>query len=157
MPGGSHREAGLSAAGGGYSLPLLTKAANYWAQLLTPEYYTSADGSIHYEKGKTALGEGESYCIVPSYSPENNPDNYASPSDANCAIDIAACRDNMEMLLSVMNDVAPGADQSRWKQLETNLPPYLYDDTGALKEWATTAFEENNEHRHLSTCTVPGR
>lgn len=50
--------------------PLLTKAANYWAQLLTPEYYTSADGSIHYEKGKTALGEGESYCIVPSYSPE---------------------------------------------------------------------------------------
>ena len=42
--------------------PLLTKAANYWAQLLTPEYYTSADGSIHYEKGKTALGEGESYC-----------------------------------------------------------------------------------------------
>ena len=130
--------------------PLLTKAANYWAQLLTPEYYTSADGSIHYEKGKTALGEGESYCIVPSYSPENNPDNYASPSDANCAIDIAACRDNMEMLLSVMNDVAPGADQSRWKQLKTNLPPYLYDDTGALKEWATTAFDENNEHRHLS-------
>lgn len=130
--------------------PLLTKAANYWAQLLTPEYYTSADGSIHYEKGKTALGEGQSYCIVPSYSPENNPDNYASPSDANCAIDIAACRDNMEMLLSVMNDVAPGADQSRWKQLETNLPPYLYDDTGALKEWATTAFDENNEHRHLS-------
>lgn len=130
--------------------PLLTKAANYWAQLLTPEYYTSADGSIHYEKGKTALGEGESYCIVPSYSPENNPDNYASPSDANCAIDIAACRDNMEMLLSVMNDVAPGADQSRWKQLKTNLPPYLYDDTGALKEWATTAFNENNEHRHLS-------
>ena len=56
----------------------------------------------------------------------------------------------MEMLLSVMNDVAPGADQSRWKQLETNLPPYLYDDTGALKEWATTAFDENNEHRHLS-------
>ena len=23
-------------------------------------------------------------------------------------------------------------------------------DTGALKEWATTAFDENNEHRHLS-------
>ncbi len=34
--------------------------------------------------------------------------------------------------------------------METNLPPYLYDDTGALKEWATTAFDENNEHRHLS-------
>ena len=36
------------------------------------------------------------------------------------------------------------------KELEDKLPPYLYDESGALKEWATTAFEENNEHRHLS-------
>ena len=26
----------------------------------------------------------------------------------------------------------------------------LYDETGALKEWATTSFDENNKHRHLS-------
>lgn len=131
-------------------LPMLTKSANYWAQLMTPEYYTDENGAIHYEQGKTELNEGEAYCILPSYSPENNPSNYPSPSDANCAIDISACRDNLEMLKRVMADVTPEADFGKWQELEDNLPPYLYDETGALKEWATTSFEENNEHRHLS-------
>ena len=130
--------------------PLLQKSANYWAQLMTPEYYTAKDGSIHYENGKTSLNADETYCILPSYSPENNPSNYNSPSDANCAIDISACRDNLEMLKKVMQDVDPSADISKWQELEDKLPPYLYDESGALKEWATTAFEENNEHRHLS-------
>lgn len=131
-------------------LPLLTKSANYWQQLMTPEYFTDKNGKIHYEKGKTKLLDGESYCILPSYSPENNPSNYPSPSDANCAIDISACRDNLQMLISVMKDVAPDTDTSQWQELMDKLPPYLYDETGALKEWATTSFEENNEHRHLS-------
>ena len=131
-------------------LPVLTKSANYWDQLLSPDYYTDKDGAIHYEKGKTSLNSGETYCILPSYSPENNPANYSSPSTANCAIDISACRNNLEMLISVMNDVAPDADTSYWQEMMNSLPPYLYDESGALKEWATTAFEENNEHRHLS-------
>ncbi|MDE6386002.1 MAG: glycoside hydrolase N-terminal domain-containing protein [Eubacterium sp.] len=131
-------------------LPLLTKSANYWQQLLTPEYYTDKNGAIHYEAGKTELNEDESYCILPSYSPENNPSNYPSPSDANCAIDIAACRDNLKMLISVMKDMNPQAETAQWQELMDKLPPYLYDDTGALKEWATTSFDENNEHRHLS-------
>lgn len=131
-------------------LPLLTKSANYWQQLMTPEYYTDKAGAIHFEKGKTELRDGESYCILPSYSPENNPSNYPSPSDANCAIDIAACRDNLEMLISVMQDVTLNADTAQWQELIDHLPPYLFDDTGALKEWATTSFDENNEHRHLS-------
>lgn len=130
--------------------PILTKSANYWAQMMSAEYYTAADGTIHYQKGKTSLTDGEKYCIVPSYSPENNPKNYESPSDANCAIDIAACRDNLNMLMAVAKDVAPNEDLTKWQELENKLPPYLYDDTGALKEWATTSFEENNEHRHLS-------
>ena len=130
--------------------PLLVKSANYWSQLMSPEYYTAKDGSIHYEKGKTSLNDGETYCILPSYSPENNPSNYNSPSDANCAIDISACRDNLNMLIKVMGDVDKSADTSKWQELEKNLPPYLYDETGALKEWATTSFDENNEHRHLS-------
>lgn len=131
-------------------LPLLTKSANYWEQLMTAEYYTDKDGAIHYEAGKTELNEGESYCILPSYSPENNPSNYPSPSDANCAIDIAACRDNLKMLIDIINRTEPTKDTSKWQELLNNLPPYLYDETGALKEWATTSFAENNEHRHLS-------
>ena len=49
-----------------------------------------------------------------------------------------------------MADVTPDADFSKWQDILDKLPPYLYDETGALKEWATTSFDENNEHRHLS-------
>lgn len=131
-------------------LPLLIKSANYWEQLMSAEYYTDKDGVIHYEEGKTNLNEGETYCILPSYSPENNPLNYSSPSTANCAIDISACRNNLEMLIDVAGNAAPDMNTSKWQEMLDNLPPYLYDETGALKEWATVSFEENNEHRHLS-------
>ncbi len=131
-------------------LPMLTKAANYWAQMMTPEYYTDKDGKLHYEKGKTELGEGETYTILPSYSPENNPSNYPSPSAANTAIDISACRNNLEMLVNVMKSIDPDADTAKWEYLMSKLPVYMYDETGALKEWATSDFEENNLHRHLS-------
>lgn len=130
--------------------PLLVKAANYWQQLLTPEYYTRADGSIAYTQGKTSLEEGESYCIIPSYSPENTPANYNSPSAANCAIDISACLSNMYMVIDIAKSIDENADTSVWEEIIRDLPPYLFDDTGALKEWATTDFEEQNSHRHLS-------
>lgn len=130
--------------------PMLIKSVNYWEQMFSPEYYTSADGTIHYEEGKSELADDETYCILPSYSPENNPSNYPSPSTANCAIDISACKNNIEMLLDVVKDVAPDTDTSKWEYMYEKVPPYLYDETGALKEWATTSFEENNKHRHLS-------
>ena len=130
--------------------PLLVNAANYWQQLLTPEYYTRADGSIAYTQGKTSLEEGESYCIIPSYSPENTPANYNSPSAANCAIDISACLSNMCMVIDIAKSIDENADTSVWEGIIRDLPPYLFDDTGALKEWATTDFEEQNSHRHLS-------
>lgn len=131
-------------------LPMLIKSVNYWQQLMTAEYYTDSKGYIHYEKGKTQLNDDEYFCILPSYSPENNPKNYPSPSDANTAIDIAACRNNIEMLIDIMSGVDPGYDLTQWEYLLEKLPPYLYDETGALKEWACNQFEENNEHRHLS-------
>ena len=131
-------------------LPLLVKAANYWEQMFSPEYYTDAEGRIHYEKGKTALNEGETYTILPSYSPENNPANYPNPSTANTAIDISACNNTFGMLIEIMKSVDADADTSKWEALMAKVPPYLYDETGALKEWATVDFEENNLHRHIS-------
>lgn len=131
-------------------LPLLIKSANYWAQLLTYEYYTDSDGKINYQAGKSGLENGEKYCIIPSYSPENNPSNYPSPAAANSAIDIAACRNNMEMLIAVQKSVDENTDVSKWQEIIDNLPPYLYDESGALKEWAAVQFDENNTHRHLS-------
>lgn len=131
-------------------LPLLLKSANYWDCLMTPEYYTDASGSIHYESGKTQLEAGEKYAILPSYSPENNPANYPSPSTANCAVDIAACKNNLEMLIDIMKSIYPDADTAHWQALLTAVPDYTFDETGALKEWSCNEFDENNLHRHLS-------
>lgn len=131
-------------------LPLLTKSANYWDQMMSPEYYTDKDGNVIYEAGKTELLDDEKYAILPSYSPENNPANYPSPSVANSAIDISACKSNLEMLIDIMKSIDENADTSYWEKLSDNIPDYLYDETGALKEWAANDFEENNLHRHLS-------
>ena len=122
--------------------PLLIKSANYWEQLLTPEYYTDADGYIRYEKGKTSLADGETYCIIPSYSPENNPSNYPSPSCANSAIDISACDSNIRMLLEIAEEVAPLDDMTKWIDLQQKLPKLLYDEDGSLKEWASYSLKK---------------
>ena len=131
-------------------LPLLTKSANYWDRMMSPEYYTDKDGNVIYEKGKTELNEDEKYAILPSYSPENNPANYPSPSVVNSAIDISACKSNLEMLINIMKSIDENADTSYWEELYNNIPDYLYDETGAIKEWAANDFHENNLHRHLS-------
>ena len=131
-------------------LPLLIKSANYWDQIMTPEYYTDKNGEVHFEKGKTELLEGETYAILPSYSPENNPENYPSPSVENAAIDISACKSNLLMLIDIQKSIDENADTSYWEELLNKLPPYLYDETGTLKEWAANEFTENNLHRHLS-------
>lgn len=131
-------------------LPLLTKSANYWAQMMSPEYYTDSTGIVRYQSGKTSLNEGEKYAILPSYSPENNPANYPSPSVANAAIDISACKSNLQMLIDIMKDIDANADTKYWEDLYIKVPDYLYDETGAIKEWAAAQFQENNLHRHLS-------
>lgn len=130
--------------------PLLIKSANYWYQLMTPEYFTDSTGNINYQAGKTSLNEGETYCIIPSYSPENNPSNYSSPACANSAIDISACNNNIEMLLDIAKDVDSNYDTAKWVELQNKLPKLLYANDGSLKEWASYSFSENNSHRHLS-------
>ena len=134
-------------------LPLLTKQANFWAQLVTPEYYTDAQGAARYEAGKTKLNEGEKYLIIPSYSPENEPGNYHSPITANAAMDIAAAKDGLRMTVELEKAVkAAGYEEriARWEALSALLPDYRFDETGALCEWAMREYEENNKHRHIS-------
>ena len=87
-------------------LPLLTKMANFWEQLVTPEYYMDADGNPHYEKGKTELDveAGETYLIIPSYSPENAPREdggytWNQATTMNSTMDIAAARDGLDMVM----------------------------------------------------------
>lgn len=133
--------------------PLLHMTMNFWYQLCTPEYYVDADGKMQYCEGKTGLAKGEHYLIIPSYSPENKPVGYNSSITANAAMDISAARDCISMVIHFEERV--GDAQSReiiatCKQLLAGLPEYLFDETGALQEWALKEFKDNNEHRHIS-------
>lgn len=134
-------------------LPLLTKQANFWEQLCTPEYYTDTNGNACHEKGKTALNPGEKYMIIPTYSPENNPIGYNSTITANATMDIAAARDGLHMVITVEKAVKRDgykAAIAKWGDLLKLLPDYKVDKDGALREWAMNEYTENNNHRHLS-------
>lgn len=134
-------------------LPLLTKQANFWEQICTPEYFTDIEGNAVYEKGKKKLLPGEKYIIIPSYSPENHPIGYSSTLTANATMDIAAARDGLFMVIALERAVKrEGYEQAiaKWEGLLEQLPGYLYDQDGALREWAMKEYLENNNHRHLS-------
>ncbi|WP_138753065.1 glycosyl hydrolase family 95 catalytic domain-containing protein [Paenibacillus sinopodophylli] len=138
-------------------LPLLTKQANFWEQICTPEYYTDIDGHACYQIGKTSLLPGELYMIIPGYSPENNPIGYTSTITANAVMDISAARDGLHMVIELEKAVRREGGESaiaKWEQLRKQLPDYKYDVDGALREWAMTEYTENNNHRHLSHLYV---
>src|SRR5690606_35767328 len=112
-------------------LPLLTKQANFWEQICTPEYYTDAEGNACYQKGKKGLEPGEKYIIIPTYSPENHPLGYHSTITANATMDIAAARDGLNMVIAIEKAVKRyGYEEAveKWETLLNKLPNYLYDE-----------------------------
>ena len=133
--------------------PLLLKTMNFWMQLCTPEYYVDVNGNACYRKGKRKLEEGEKYLIVPSYSPENHPRGYDSTITANASMDIAAAKDCMYMVMAVEEKMQCADSEdivNRCKKFLSELPGYLFDNSGALCEWALNCYQDNNEHRHIS-------
>jgi len=154
-------------------LPLLTKQANFWEQLVTPEYYVDLDGTPHYQKGKASLNEDERYLIIPSFSSENHPKRdgkytWDAQVTMNSTMDISAARSGLLMTIE-MEKAVNRADSEKaikkWENLIAELPEYQYDGEpgsaetatgggGALKEWAVNVYQENNEHRHLSHLYV---
>ena len=133
--------------------PLLKKTYNFWKQIGNPEYYTDTDGNARYEKGKCSLNDGEQYLIIPSFSPENKPLGYHSAITANAAMDISAAKDVINMYIEMINNTkADGCEQavSEAEELLRMLPDFMYDESGAVKEWSMKEYGENNAHRHIS-------
>lgn len=120
-------------------------------------------GTINNANDGTTLSDaaaaGDTDCkfiFTPGYSPENLPKG----SDArgalayNSTMDISAARDTLFMARAIMDVVNPADKQQyleKWADFESKIPDYLYDEeTGALKEWATSKLEDNHHHRHVS-------
>lgn len=104
------------------------------------------------ERGKTIF--------VPSFSPEDptpNPDYMTvtckdiHAQRINSVMDIAICREVLTNLLEacrILNIEQENMD--KWQSQLDDLPVYLTDEEGALKEWAWETVEENYNHRHVS-------
>ncbi|MGN1098476.1 MAG: glycosyl hydrolase family 95 catalytic domain-containing protein, partial [Clostridia bacterium] len=138
-------------------LPLLTKQANFWEQIVTPRYYTDINGNACHDESKTELSEGEKYIIIPTYSPENSPVGYNSTITANATMDISAARDGLDMICAIERAVKREGYEAavqKWETLKNNISDYKTDSDGALREWAMSEYTENNNHRHLSHLYV---
>ncbi len=114
------------------ALPFMKEAALFYEDFLVP----GPDGKLIFS---------------PSYSPENNPGNSPSQTCINAAMDIGAARELLNNCISASKILKVGADDIiRWKSMLDMMTPYLIDNTGELKEWATPLLDNNDAHRHAS-------
>ncbi|MEW1832629.1 glycoside hydrolase N-terminal domain-containing protein [Streptomyces sp. NPDC088196] len=107
-----------------------------------------AEVALFYEDFLTAeRGDADGrLVIVPSYSPENRPQN-ASWGAINAAMDLSAARHALHTAADYHPDTP---DAARWSALADRLPPHRVNSQGALAEWVWPGLEDTYDHRHLS-------
>lgn len=108
--------------------------------------------ALLYEDFLSVRDENGKLMFIPSYSPENFPSNVPCMAVINATMDISVCREVLETLLTYAPKVGACTDEelSKWQKMLDDLPPYLFDTHGELKEWAREDLEERKDHRHAS-------
>jgi alpha-L-fucosidase 2 len=129
--------------------------------------------ALFYEDFLTVTDMDGNYIFVPSYSPENWPENGEpvplkwwpeprsgwanwhmippTPLVINATMDITVCREVLTHLIEASEILGTDAENvPKWKAMLAKMPPYLLDKDGTLKEWAWPTFEEHLNHRHIS-------
>lgn len=95
--------------------------------------------------------ENGRWLFSPSYSPENHPANSDSQACINATMDIAIATELFQSLITGCATL--GIEQenvARWREIVAKMPPYLINEDGALKEWATPLLQDRYDHRHSS-------
>ncbi|WOO43588.1 glycosyl hydrolase family 95 catalytic domain-containing protein [Rubellicoccus peritrichatus] len=109
--------------------------------------------ALFYETFLDTVDENGDYLFAPSWSPENSPSTPLPklPAVVNATMDIAVCRELLTNLIVICEEKGLYPDRvARWKEILDNLPPYLVNEDGALKEWAHEDLADNYDHRHSS-------
>lgn len=98
--------------------------------------------------------------FYPSFSPENPTPNPGyetvtsrdiNPTRINSVMDIAICREVLMNLIEGCKTLGIEEENiPHWEAQLADLPTYLLDPDGGLKEWAWPTIEENYNHRHVS-------
>lgn len=99
------------------------------------------------------LNEDETgrWLFSPSYSPENNPEGSDAQACINATMDIAVATELFTNLIEGCRTLGI-EEQSipHWQRMLDKMPPYLINEDGALKEWATPLLKDRYDHRHSS-------
>ncbi len=116
--------------------------------------------ALFYEDYACLRDEKGKRIFVPSFSPENPTPNPGyetvtcrsiNPTRINSVMDIAICREVVTNLITGCETLGIEAENiPHWRTLLSELPDYLLDSEGGLKEWAWPTIEENYNHRHVS-------
>ncbi|MFG0286899.1 MAG: glycoside hydrolase N-terminal domain-containing protein [Rhodopirellula sp. JB044] len=110
--------------------------------------------AIFYEDFLTRRDANGKLVFVPSNSPENAWKGIQPRTSAaiNSTMDIAAAKHCLNMLLQTRGILGMEEDDAsrKWQAMLDDMPPYLVNDDGALKEWAWPTIGENYSHRHSS-------
>lgn len=102
----------------------------------------------------------------PSVSPENTPKNlikdknvsslgHPCPVTVNSTMDIAVLKDFMTHfmeLISLPECTVAIDDESlkKWSKILSEIPDYMINEDGAVKEWMSNDLDDNYDHRHFS-------
>ena len=123
-------------------MPFMLEAADFYLDYVT----YGADGKILY---------------YPGVSPENTPLNLKTPEASlrmhdnpvtkNPVIEIAIVKELFTNLITLIHETKTHEDYlPRLTKVLADLPPYLINRDGALREWATPELEDEYAHRHVS-------
>jgi len=130
-----------------YDHYLLTGNRKFLANRVFPLYREMAD---FYEDYLVEGPDGQ-YVITPGISPENTPLNSNSLLTFNTTFDVAVAREVFHILIQTCQELGIEKENiTKWDQMRSKLPPYLINQDGALKEWASPLFHDRYSHRHNS-------
>ncbi|MBQ8641981.1 MAG: glycoside hydrolase N-terminal domain-containing protein [Clostridia bacterium] len=113
-------------------------------------------------KEYVAYSEAGQMQLAPSVSPENTPGNlmpafftenmgHVCPAVKNAAMDFAVMKELLTHYLEGIRITGMYAEEAEeYRNLLRNIPDYMINDDGALKEWMSGELEDHYYHRHLS-------
>lgn len=136
---------------------LVTGDKKFLAERVLPAYEEMALFFEDYACDKDDNGKSIFY---PSFSPEDPTPNPGyetvtcssiNPTRINTVMDVAICREILNNLITGSKTLGINEEKiPHWEKQLAELPTYLLDEEGGLKEWAWPTIEENYNHRHVS-------
>lgn len=106
--------------------------------------------ALFYHDFLTIEDKNGKYIFVPSYSPENFPENEPWMISINAAMDVEVCREVLETLLMYGKDQITDWERKEYQRILDKLPDYIMGEHGEIKEWLTEDLKDRHDHRHIS-------